>query len=152
MRLGNYLKGAGATAMTGRPVKFQIMSKDKSGNPVTRQVEALILPLSEAERCKTIREAREYVDKSEASGPFEVELVMHQIAAFLRDAECPRVRFATTDEIEALREGLTFAQVQWLMDEYRAHMADQYPELISREDMDEIKKEAEGFSEPDPGV
>ena len=68
MRLGNYLKGAGATDMTGRPVKFQIMSKDKSGNPVSRMVEATILPLSEAERCKTIREAREYIDRNPLDG------------------------------------------------------------------------------------
>ena len=47
---------------------------------------------------------------------------------------------------------LTFAQVQWLMEQYRAHLTDQYPELIASEDLDKVKEEAEGFSEPDPGV
>lgn len=153
MRLGNYLKQAGATSMTGRPVKLQLMSVDKSGNPVSRMVEATILPLSEAERCKTIREAREYIDNNpETCGPFDVELQVSQVAAFLRDAECVRVRFATSDEIEALRGGLTFAQVQWLMEEYRAHLADQYPELLTKEDVAETKKDAEDFSEPAPGA
>lgn len=152
MRLGNYLKQAGATAMTGREVQFQLRSEDKQGAPVSRLVTALILPLSEAERCATIRAARAYLDTAEDCGPYDLELPLFQIAAFLRDSENPRVRFATSDEIEALREGLTFAQVQWLMDEYTAHLRDQYPELLQREDVAQTKKDAEDFSEPAPGA
>ena len=152
MNLGNILKQAGGTPLTGRSVEFGILVKDKAGNKLQKRCKALILPLGEDERVAALRSAQEWVDANpDYAGPFSDELRLHQIAAFLHDPDNPRVKFVLAEDFAALRSGLTYSQVTWLIGEYATHISEEYSELVSKEDMKKMEGQSEGFSGPAPG-
>lgn len=141
MRLGNILAQSGGVPETGRPVKFQIRTK-QAGRSTRKWCEAMILPVSEDERGKLVGEARRYCD-DHPEVSLDSEIALRQIQVMLYDPEDLRVKWAMGDELPALRAGLVADQAAWLLSQYRAHIESEYPELISKDEGQALENEAE---------
>jgi len=139
MRLGNILKQAGGTPETGRPVRFQLRQKGQGGKVTRKWCDAVILPLGEDERAAALSDARSYCSEHpEADGKSELALRLAQ--AFLHDADNAGVKFALQDELPQLRAGLVEDQLAFLLGEYSAHIAEEYPELQPAPDRAELER------------
>jgi hypothetical protein len=142
MNLGNILAQAGGTPLTGRPVRFKLITADSQKNLVENEVEAVLFPVTERQRADLVRAARDYCserDMTEGSATFgellhpeanlQDEVTYRFLLAALRDPEDARAQWATNDQLPLLRKGLVQQQCIWLGQEYDAYLADQYPEL-----------------------
>ena len=142
MNLGNILRQAGGTPLTGRLVAFQFISADTQKNLVEQRVEAMLYPVSEKQRADLVRAAREYcqeTDGQEGSATFgqllhpeanlDDEITYRFLLAALRDVEDHRVPWALPEQLPMLRKGLIQQQCIWLGKQYDAYLADVYPEL-----------------------
>lgn len=128
MRLGNILAQSGGVVETGRPVRFQIRQRGKGGQVTRKWCEALILPLSEDERAAAVADARTYCAEHPEASP-AVEEALRLTQRFLVDPEQPAVKFITMDELPVARAGLLADQILWLVQQYQAHVREEYPEL-----------------------
>lgn len=142
MNLGNLLKQAGGTPLTGRLVRFKFLSADSQKNLVEQDAEAMLFPVSEKQRAELVRAARDYVqeyDQQEGSVTFgqplhpeanlDDEITYRFLLAALRDVEDQRIPWALPEQLPMVRKGLIQQQCIWLGKEYDAYLADQYPEL-----------------------
>lgn len=141
MRLGNIISQQGGVAETGRRVKFQFRSKDKQGQVQRHWCEAMILPLSETERGEAEAAARTYAEQNPQTVLGD-EAAYRKLQKFLRDPDDLRVCFFLEKEMDLLREGLVYKQVQWLLDEYQQHIEEEYPEILSEEEQTSLEEEA----------
>ncbi len=141
MRLGNILAQQGGVPETGRKVKFQFRTQDKQGHTQRHWCEAVILPLSEAERSEAEAAARSYAEDHPQTVLGD-EAAYRKLQKFLRDPEDLRACFFLEKELGQLRGGLVYKQVQWLLDEYQAHIEEEYPEVLSPEQTKALEDEA----------
>lgn len=149
MTLGNILKRGGGVAETGRPVKFQLRYKGKDGTWHRREVDALILPVSEEERAEFKQAADVHCDEQKLTAPDirSDERQLRLVAAMLRDPADPRARLVPDGELHLLRRGLVHAQIEHLLEQYGRHLLGEYPEVFTREDVQQVEEQAEDFSD-----
>lgn len=141
MRLGNILQQKGGVPESGRPVKFQVRTKDKQGYTSRVWCEAVVFPLSEAERGEVEAAARAYC----AAHPEVLlgdEAAYRKVQRFLRDPEDVRVCFFVEKELDMLRGGLVYRQVERLLSEYEKHMEEEYPEVLDAAQEEALVEEA----------
>jgi hypothetical protein len=152
MTLGNILKRAGGIAETGRPVKFQVRYKAKDGTTLRREVEGVLLPLSEAERAEALQAADDFCDerKRTAKDLRDAERSIRVLGASLHDPADPRARLVPDAELHQLRAGLVQFQVDELLAQYGLHLLGEYPELFTDADVKKVEEQAEDFSEGAP--
>lgn len=141
MRLGNIIAQQGGVPETGRLIKFQFRTKDKQGQTHRIWCEAMMLPLSEVERAEAESAARSHCEKN-AQFILGDETAYRKVQKFLRDPEDLRVHFFLEKELEQIRSGLVFRQVQWLLDEYNQHIEEEYPEVLSKQQEAEVEEDA----------
>lgn len=150
MRLGNLLSQKGGIPETGRPVRFQLRVKHKDGSTVRHWAEALLLPVSEADRAGANAAAADFCAGADSGPELADEKVYRFLQKALRDPEAPAQLFVRNDEMEAFRAGVTRDQVDWLYGEYKALIKSEYPELITRDQEKKLGEEAEDFTTGGP--
>lgn len=151
MRLGNLLAQKGGVPETGRPVRFQLRAKQKDGSTVRHWAQALLLPVSEADRAAANAAAADYCATAGDSGPeLADEKVYRFLQKALRDPDAPVTLFVRNDEMDAFRDGVTRDQVDWLYGEYKTMLKAEYPELITRKQEKQLEDDAQDFSNGGP--
>ena len=154
MRLKNLLEMPGGVYQQGRAVKLRVLYADRSGVPMVRDLDAVMMPVSEKGRAA----ATEAASKAVAAGeglPQGAEEVLQLMRASLRDpADLARGLIEDETDLRALRSGLIGAQYDRLLDEYQRLISDEYPENPTPEEERRMEEEARGFSrgdQPGPG-
>lgn len=158
MQLGSILDGDGDEPTVGRPVEFRILKTTAKGKRRYR-VKAVLYPVSEAERQQSQREALNYLrtapgspyrQKEDQPLPEIPDMVLREersyrfLAAALYTAEDSRVKLVGAEDYEAFRQGVVLEQVQWLNGEYDDMIANEYPELITKEQREQLVRQAAG--------
>lgn len=144
--LGNILKRGGGVALTGRAVKFHIVTEDADGNRNQHQVAAVMLPVTEEDRLAAHAEARAFCEEQKSPHAYQVETDLRFLQKALRDPENLKVQFVMANEVHLLRRGLVMEQLQFLSREYDSLLKDQYPECFTVEDFKKTVAEAKVFS------
>ncbi len=138
MRLGNILAQAGGVVETGRRVRFQIRVRGKGGTTSRTWCDATILPLGEDERAEALAAARDYCAENPSADP-AAERIMQLAARFLHDWSDLRLKFIEQKDLALFRQGIAEDQLVYLMREYSAHIADEYPELAPPSKAEELQ-------------
>jgi hypothetical protein len=163
VNLGNVLKQASGTPITGRHVAFTFIVIDKDKNRSLVDAEALLFPVDEKQRAEVRAAAKDWcleVDEQEGSATFGKrlrpdadygdELTYRFFLRVLRDTEDPRKPWATDEQLPLLRTGFVQQQFVWLGQEYAAYLKDEYKELagIGATDADaaRVKEQASFFT------
>ena len=147
MQLGAILDAGDGEPLVGRPVEFRIKKQTAKGPRVMR-VKAVLLPVGEADRQQSKRDALTYLRTTAGSSYRKVEGEpeppipgdvlgeerSYQLLRYaLHDADDPSVRLLGPADYERFRQGLTVEQVNWLGREYDALIEEQYPETLTPE-------------------
>lgn len=151
MQLGNILSTA-AEPVVGRVVEFRVLGTDQSGRQVSARAEALLTFVDEERREETKRFAREYLEAHDFKGsergvPFDVlsdEEIRCFIFAALRDKEMPDRQFCPNTDYGRFRRALIVEQVRWLKLQYDKFVEDEYPELATKKQQEELLEQAVG--------
>lgn len=146
MDLGNLLKREGGVALTGRRVKFHMLSRTKDGALLEHQVEAVLLPVSEEGRLDALQEAREHCASTKRPEDFYVESDLRVLAKALRDPDDHRKQFVLNADLHLLRAGLVQRSLHWLVSQYDKLLKEQYPETVSQDEFDKATDAAKGFT------
>ena len=75
---------------------------------------------------------------------FSAERQYKFLAFVLRDHEHPIRRFVENDQYEQFKQAIIPQQIGWLSREYFALVEQEYPEIMTKEDVEDLNKEAEG--------
>ena len=147
--LGNLLARRGGVAMTGRRVKFVLALPAKDGGaPTSEEASATLFPVSEARAARAIRAAETYCTSRQDFGDAPLlarEANLRFLCEALRDSDDARKAFVEADHVDTLRESLVYEQLVFLLAEYAALIQAEYPEIITREDVDGMKAEAKSI-------
>ena len=164
MQLGSILSSNPGEPMVSWPVEFYLLRFSPEG-PKRVRVQALLLPVSEAERQRSNVEAMQFLrtdpnspwratEQTADNGEFhryegtDVSIGDEQIYKFLtyalHDAEDPSKRLVREIDYPVFRKGLVRAQVQWLHSEYTKLIEQEYPEIVSQKQKDKLVAEAQG--------
>lgn len=146
------LEQPGGEVEEGREVRFRLRYRAKDKRPQTREVCAVMLPLSELEQ----QQAQEAAQKAEGRVlPEGAEYVIQLLALSLRDPANPAERLCVeARELQLLRDGLVAVQYEQLLDEYKALIKNEYPGVVTEEDAAALEQQARDFSkggQPGPG-
>lgn len=150
MRLGNLLAQKGGIPETGRPVRFQLRVVQKDGTTVRHWAEALLLPVSEADRAAANAAAADFCAGTDGGPDLADEKVYRFLQKALRDPDAPVNLFVRNDEMAAFRAGVTRDQVDWLYGEYKALLKAEYPEIITRTQEKQLEEDAQDFTTGGP--
>lgn len=147
MQLGSILDDGDGEPLVGRAVEFRIKKQTGKGPRLVR-VKARLLPVGEAERQQSKRDAVTYL-RSTAGSPYRRiegepeppipgdvlgEERSYQLLKYaLRDVDDSSVAFLAAADYERFRQGVTVEQVNWLGREYDALIEEQYPETLTPE-------------------
>lgn len=155
--LGNILKRQGGTPLTGRPVTFHLVVRDDEAGRVQHKIDALLMPVGEEDRVQVLLDARDFCNGIGRAEFEPIEREIRFLAAAMRDPEAAIKAFVDGKEaLAALRSGLTKEQLVFLAGEYKAMLAEQYPELaaepqpVTEQETAAMRKEAIVFSKGDP--
>lgn len=144
--LGNLLARRGGVAMTGRRVKFVLALPAKDGGaPTAEEAEATLFPVSEARAARAIRAAEAYCAGRQDFGDAPLlarEAYLRLLVEAMRDSGDARKAFCEADHVDTLRDSLVYEQIVYLLGEYAALIRAEYPEVVTREDVDGMKAEA----------
>lgn len=150
MRLTNLLKLPGGIYEQGRPVRFDLRYLDGK-IPSTRQVDAVMLPVSEVDIYRVKRAAQEAAAAKDAPLPEPLEYIVRFLQASLRDPGDLGARLIEDEtDLQALRTGLAGPQYSRLTAEYQQLIETEYPEQVDGKNEEELRREAEGFSDGAP--
>jgi hypothetical protein len=152
MRLVNLLKLPGGVHEQGRRIKFPLRYLE-GRVPATREVEAVMLPLSEVDIHRVTQAAKAAAAEKDASLPESLEYVCRFLQASLRDPGDMSTRLIEDEnDLQALRGGLVGRQYVDLPREYEELLATEYPAAPTDEDEEALRTEAGGFSVEPPSV
>lgn len=161
MQLGNILNLDPGVPVVSVPVEFSFLKYSPEG-PRRVRIKAQLLPVPEAERQKSKAEALKFLltdpgspyrevppeskDKGKSLPPprdvLHSEEVYKLMAYALYDEEDPSKRLVAPHEYPLFRAGLVMEQVEWLFQQYRKLIEDEYPELLSPEEHQALVSEA----------
>lgn len=144
MRLTNLLKLPGGVHEQGRAVRFTLRYMDGK-IPAQREVEAIMLPVSEVETHRAQVAARDAAAQDGAQLPEPLEFVVQFMARALRDpGDLAAHLIEDPRDMQALRDGLVAPQYAQLTAEYRGMMASEYGDPTAADEAD-LKREAADF-------
>jgi len=147
MRLANLLKLPGGVAEQGRRVILRLRYQAPDGAPSVRDLEAVLLPVSEVEAHQVQRAAELAAQEKDAPLPPGGEYVIRFLAASLRDpGDLSRRLVEDETDMRALRTGLAAPAFEGLLAEYRRLIADEYPAVVTTGDAAALEDEARDFS------
>lgn len=141
MRLSNLLHLPGGVHEQGRAITFTLRYSE-AGVPMQRKVHALMMPVAEPDIRKI-----EIASKTAETLDADREYLVRFLQASLRDPADPAALLVEDNaDLEALRQGLVGIQYGWFGAQYKLLMAEQYPDLVSAEEIAALKAEAADFS------
>ena len=160
MRLHSMLTLPGGVPEQGRPIALRLRYRGPGGVPHTREVAAIMLPISDVEELAARRAAQ--APTLDADGKPEQpqlseggEYVVQFLARCLRDPGNPAEHLCSDPrDLQALRDGLVGPQYRALLLEYRSMMQTEYPEVVTEGDVADMEGQARDFSasdQPSPG-
>lgn len=151
MQLGDIFE-SDSVPVVGREVKFHVL-KSPPGEPQRQALaEAVFWFVDEPTRHESARFADEYLRndplyKKHGIIP-EDRRTDEECYAFLiralRDKDDPTRAFCPPNEYAAFRKALIAPVVAYLMSEYKKYVADEYPELATPEQVEELVDQALG--------
>lgn len=161
MRLHSMLTLPGGVPEQGRPISLRLRYRGPGGVPHTREVSAFMLPVSEPEELAARRAAQAQPAVAPGGEPVApqlpegLEYVVQFLSRSLRDPGNPAEHLCSDPrDLQALRDGLVGPQYTALLRAYRSMMADEYPEVVTEDDVEDMTKQARDFSrggEPERG-
>jgi len=155
MRLHAMLTLPGGVPEQGRPIPLRLRYRGPGGVPHTREVAALMLPISDVEELAARRAAQApTLDADGKPVPSQLseggEYVVQFLARCLRDPGNPAEHLCTQPaDLQALRDGLVGPQYRALLLEYRSMMQTEYPEVVTQGDVEDMEAQARDFSAGD---
>lgn len=156
MTLGDILESGEGVAIVGRPVEFWVAQKAKRF-----LVKGLLHPVSEAARQEAkrtalawLRQQPEYKKRKDETGvSYDPEiplLVVREEAQYrflqqaLRNPDDPTVLLIPNSHFAEFRDGVVVEQVNWLDREYNQLIRDEYPEIATEEQREDLEQQAAG--------
>ena len=150
MRLASMLNQPGGISEQGRRVVLRLRYTGKGSEPQVRDVAAVMLPISEVDYRSLEQLATETAAKPDAPLSAGNELVVRLLQACLRDpGDLSKRLIEDETDLRALRHGLVSPQYAKLIEEYKALIATEYPDVVTQEDADGLEREARDFSGSD---
>lgn len=159
MRLANMLLLPGGIPEQGRAVTLRLRYRGPGGVPSVRDVEAVMLPISEVEELQVRRAAQLAVAAApKAAGeappppalPEGGEYTVRFLQACLRDQGDLSKRLVEDEtDLRALRDGLVGPQYERLLGEYKKLIDQEYPPVVTKADADALEAQARDFSASD---
>ena len=159
MTLGDILSSSVGVPIVGKVVEFHV-SRLEDGVRRAFKAKALLVVASVLEQEQISAETEAYLrSKKEWSekktGPlsvkppipdevFQAERQYKFLAFVLRDHENPIRRFVENDQYEQFKQAIIPQQIGWLSREYFALVKQEYPEIMTKDDVEDLNKEAEG--------
>lgn len=138
MQLGNILSTA-TEPVVCKAVKFRVLGEDQQGRQVSTEAEAVLVFVSETARIEAEALAAHSLGPG---GTLGQEKVYWFLMAALRDKDNPARRFCLNAEIDKFRSALIAEQVIWIKGQYDRFVQDEYPELATAEQQDELAEQA----------
>lgn len=158
MTLGDILSSSGGVPMVGKDVEFHV-SRLEDGVRRAYKAKAKIIVASVLEQEQITAETEAYLRKkpewaerktgSISVKPqipdevFQCERQYKFLAFVLRDRDHPIRRFVETDQYDQFKQAIIPQQIAWLSREYFSLVEQEYPEIMTRADLDDLIKEAE---------
>lgn len=152
MRLVTLLKMPGGEHEEGRPIKLTLRYND-GRVPSTREIDAVMLPVSEVDIHRIQRQAAAAAALEDAPLPESEEYAVRFLQASLRDAGDIGARLIEDEnDLQALRVGLVGRQYTDLLEEYKTLMRTEYPDAPTKGDEEALRRGAEGFTSAPQGA
>jgi hypothetical protein len=159
--LGNLLARKGGTPCTGKEVTLALAIPDPQGGPPRMEdATVLLLPVGHATRSRAFRAADLWVAEQlaaerESGTPgaahdLAEERVFRLMLEAMRDPAEARRRFVSADDVDTFREIIAFEQLQALDRAYSELLREEYPETLTKADLEAMKKGAETFTSGTP--
>lgn len=147
MQLGSLLDSAKHQPAVSHPVKFKLCAQNKSAQPTSVEVEALLAYVGEEERIESAVVAAEALAKKFKARPVpdkerQSEEAIHFLALALRDKQDP-ARVLADGGVDQLRPALLYSTTDWLMKEYLDFVRKEYHPAPPVEDLEKMKEEAQ---------
>lgn len=148
MQLGNILSTA-SDPVVGKPVKFRVLG-EKDGRQVSAQAEAVLAFVDEDKRQEHKRLAREWLESHDYKGksvPMDVlveEEYLWFVLAALKNKDDPSQQFCLNKDYATFRRAVVMEQVVWLKSRYDAFLRDEYPELATPQQQEDLLNQAAG--------
>lgn len=150
MRLTNLLSQPGGVHEQGREVTLRLRYRGSGGLPHQREVVGQMLPISEVEAVQIERAARQVVESDKAQLGFGEEYLIQLLRVSLRDpGDLSQPLIDDERDLQALRDGLVALQYPQIMEEYKALIRSEYPEVVTDGDEKKLEKDARDFSASD---
>lgn len=147
MKLGNILMMKGGTPETGRPVRFQLRQKQKSGAFTRVWAEAQLLPVTVSEVAEVHAAVAEHLAEHPGANK-EDEINIRFLAKALHDSKRNHLKFVETDQVDKFAGAIVMEQVAVLILEYKLMLREQYPECwATQKEKEEAEQQAEDFSD-----
>lgn len=147
MKLGNILLMKGGTPETGRPVRFQLRQKQKSGAFTRVWADAQLLPVTVSEVAEVHAAVAEHMAENPGANREDV-INLHFLAKALHDSERNHLKFVESDQLDKFASAIVMEQVVVLIIEYKLMLRDQYPECwATQKEKEKAEEKAEDFSE-----
>ena len=148
MQLGSFLDAAKNKAAVSHPVKFKVAARNAQQQPVTVEVEAVLVYVDEEERAAFAVEAETYLaekfkDKTIPQKEQLAEEWTRWLAVALRDKADPATPFAKGG-VDELRPALVDTVSDRLAKEYRAFMAREFNPNPPEADREALREQAAG--------
>lgn len=155
--LGNLLARKAGTPCTGKEITLALALPDPQGGaPRMEDATVLLLPVGHATRSRAFRAADLWVaeqlaaerESGQAGAAHDLaeERVYRLMIEAMRDPAEARRRFVSADEVDTFREIIAFEQLQALDRAYAELLRVEYPETLTKADLEAMKKAAETFS------
>lgn len=159
MTLGDILSSSVGVPIVGKVVEFHVSRLEdgirKSFKAKARLVVASVLEQEQisAETEAYLRKKPEWAEKKTSAlsvrppipdEVFQAERQYKFLAFVLRDHENPIRRFVENDQYEQFKQAIIPQQIGWLSREYFALVEQEYPEIMTKEDVEDLQTEAEG--------
>jgi len=156
VKLGNFIRSAGARPINPHPVLFNAKGRDQNLKLVKAEVRAVFVFVDEDQREELRVRAREavrkkFADREIPDGVFRDEEEYQLLFEALRDEDVdangqyPRL----ADTVDELRSSLVLRECRRLMDEYEQYIAEEFPPAISKDEMAKLVEEAKKNSVSD---
>jgi hypothetical protein len=147
MRLGDFLRNHDLQDPSPtHPVSFRVVGKNKRGEDFTMEANAVLAFVDEDKRTHGLHTARATLRPLYPQGELPaVELSNEQayqlLLHALRDADDPRVQFA--ENVDQLKRALVKPVAERLYADYQKFVDEEFPEVVSPEQLAELTNEAE---------
>lgn len=140
MNLGSILQNP-SEPVVSRVVEFHVLTMTPDGTQGRAKARAALVFVSEAQRQDALRDAAANLPRG---GNLEDEENYWVLMAALRDADNPVMPFVPGNDVKMLKSALIIHQVRWLIREYKRFVDDEYPELITIDQKQDLEEQARG--------